>query len=78
MFLVVASGGWFTGPSPAGTPPQPDFLTPYLRAALGTIGLSDINVITLEGMTRGGEPVATALAAARERLAALVPAVSMS
>jgi FMN-dependent NADH-azoreductase len=73
VFLVAASGGWFTGPSPTGTPAQPDFLTPYLRAALGTIGLADVNVIALEGLTRGTEQVALTLTAARARLAALVP-----
>lgn len=73
VFVVVASGGWFTGPSPAGAPAQPDFLRPYLRAALGTIGLNDIAFITLEGLTRGAAPVAHALASARARLAALVP-----
>jgi FMN-dependent NADH-azoreductase len=74
VFLVVASGGWFTQASPCGAPPQPDFLTSYLRAVLGTIGLTDINIITLEGMTRGDEPVASGLAAARARLAELIPA----
>jgi FMN-dependent NADH-azoreductase len=73
VFLVAASGGWFTGPSPTGTPAQPDFLTPYLRAALCTIGLLDVNVITLEGLTRGADQVARALKAARTRLAELVP-----
>jgi FMN-dependent NADH-azoreductase len=72
VFLVVASGGWFTRPSPAGTPAQPDFLTPYLRAALGTIGLTDVTVIALEGLTRGTEQVERSLAAARTRLAGLV------
>lgn len=73
VYVVVASGGWFTGPSPAGTPAQPDFLTPYLRAALGTIGLSGIEFVTLEGLTRGSDHSEHALAAARARLAALVP-----
>ncbi|HEY3847295.1 MAG TPA: NAD(P)H-dependent oxidoreductase [Acetobacteraceae bacterium] len=73
VFLVTASGGWFTGPSPTGTPAQPDFLTPYLRAALSTIGLIDVNVIALEGLTRGADQVARALEAARARLACLVP-----
>ncbi|MGA3400784.1 MAG: NAD(P)H-dependent oxidoreductase [Acetobacteraceae bacterium] len=73
VFLVAASGGWFTRPSPAGTPAQPDFLTPYLRAALGTIGLTDVNIIALEGLTRGADQVALALEAARARLAELVP-----
>lgn len=72
VFVVVASGGWFTGPSPAGTPAQPDFLTPYLRAALGTIGLTDLAFITLEGLTRGVEPAQRVLASARARLGQLV------
>jgi FMN-dependent NADH-azoreductase len=73
VFLVIASGGWFTRPSPSGTPAQPDFLTPYLRAALGTIGLADVSVIALEGLTRGADQVAATLAEARARLAALMP-----
>src|ERR1700733_1223934 len=47
VFVVVASGGWFTGPSPGGAPAQPDFLRPYLRAVLNTIGLRDIQILTL-------------------------------
>ncbi|HEY1931196.1 MAG TPA: NAD(P)H-dependent oxidoreductase [Acetobacteraceae bacterium] len=77
VFVVVASGGWFTGPSPTGTPAQPDFLTPYLRAALGTIGLTGIAFVTLEGLARGADPVEHALAAARARIAALIPAPPM-
>ena len=73
VFLVVASGGWFSRPSPTGAPAQPDFLTPYLRAALGTIGLTDVTVIVLEGLTRGANEVALTLAAARARLAELLP-----
>lgn len=73
VVLVAASGGWFTGPSPTGTPAQPDFLTPYLRAALHTIGLTEINVIALEGLTRGAAQVEHALDAARAKLAELVP-----
>ncbi len=73
VFVVVASGGWFTRPSPSGTPPQPDFLTPYLRATLGTVGLNDLSVIALEGLTRGADPAERALASARVRLAELIP-----
>lgn len=73
VFVVVAAGGWFAGPSPSGTPPQPDFLTPYLRAVLGTIGLTDLAFVTLEGLTRGADAAERALAAARARLAELVP-----
>ncbi len=76
VFLVVASGGWFSSSSPNGTPAQPDFLTPYLRAALGTIGLHDLNLITLEGLTRGAESAEHAVIQARRRLKELVPATS--
>jgi FMN-dependent NADH-azoreductase len=78
VFLIAASGGWFTGPSPTGTPAQPDFLTPYLRAALHTIGLTDLNVMALEGLTRGAAQVERALDAARAKLAELVPTAPMA
>ena len=70
---MIASGGYFSGPSPNGTPAQPDFLTPYLRAIFGTIGITDLHFITLEGVTRGADAQATALAAARDRIDALLP-----
>jgi len=73
VYVVIASGGYFSGPSPNGTPAQPDFLTPYLRAIFGTIGITDLHFITLEGVTRGAEAQATALAAARDRIDALLP-----
>ena len=73
VFIVVASGGWFTGPSPAGTPAQPDFLTPYLRAVLTTIGLTTIHVLTLEGVTRGPDALAAAWTIATRSLVQIVP-----
>ena len=73
VYLVVASGGWFTQPSPIGTPPQPDFLTHYLRAVLGTIGLRTMTVLTLEGATRGPEALAAAWATASAALDAALP-----
>ncbi len=73
VYVVIASGGYFSGPSPNGTPAQPDFLTPYLRAIFGTIGITDLHFITLEGVTRGADAQATALTAARARIDALLP-----
>lgn len=70
-FVVVASGGYFTGPSPSGTPAQPDHLTAYLRDILATIGITGLTFVTLEGLTRGEEAVAAALVGARARIAAL-------
>jgi FMN-dependent NADH-azoreductase len=67
---VVSSGGYFTGPSPSGTPAQPDYLTPYLRDILATIGIRDLTFVTLEGLSRGPDAVASALGTARARLEA--------
>jgi FMN-dependent NADH-azoreductase len=74
VFVVVASGGHFTGPSPGGTPAQPDFLTPYLRAVFDTVGLNDTHFIALEGLTRGPDTVAQALAKGRATLQQMLPA----
>ena len=68
VWLVVASGGWFTGPGPTGAPAQPDFLTPYVRAVLSTIGLTDLPILTLKGVTRGAEIVEAAFTRARAML----------
>jgi FMN-dependent NADH-azoreductase len=72
-WLIVASGGWFTGPSPSGAPAQPDFLTHYMRAVLETIGISDLRVLTLEGVTRGADMVEAAFARARDELDRALP-----
>jgi FMN-dependent NADH-azoreductase len=69
VFIIIASGGWFSGPSPTGTPAQPDFLTPYLAAVLNTIGLYDIHFLTLEGASRGPAMLERAIAVARDALA---------
>jgi FMN-dependent NADH-azoreductase len=65
VWLVVASGGWFTEPAPTGAPAQPDFLTPYVRAVLSTIGIGDLHILTLEGVTRGADIAEAAFARAR-------------
>jgi FMN-dependent NADH-azoreductase len=73
VWLVVASGGWFTGPSSSGAPPQPDFLTPYMRAVLGTIGIRDLHVLTLEGVTRGADIAEAAISRARAVIDRVLP-----
>jgi FMN-dependent NADH-azoreductase len=79
VWLVVASGGWFTGPSPSGAPAQPDFLTPYVQAVLSTIGITDLHTLTLEGVTRGADIADAAFAQARTALdLELPPDVSAS
>ena len=73
VYIVIASGGWFSGPSPTGTPAQPDFLTPYLTAILNTIGLHDIHIIALEGVTRGSAMLERAVSLARQSLDRILP-----
>jgi FMN-dependent NADH-azoreductase len=72
-WLVVASGGWFTGPSPSGASAQPDFLTPYVRAVLETIGIRDLRILTLEGVTRGADIAEAAFGKARAALDRVLP-----
>lgn len=59
VYVVVACGGMFDGPGG-----QSDFLTPYLSYVLGSIGLKSVEVLRLELLTRGAEPLARAQAKA--------------
>jgi FMN-dependent NADH-azoreductase len=61
-YVVVPSGG-----VPVGT--SADFATPYLRHALGFVGITDVEFIGAQGADRGNNE---ALDAARERIANLV------
>ena len=69
LILVLASGGVYSN----GPAKQLDFQEPYLRAVLGFIGLTDIEVVRVEGVamsTIGAEKAfATATAHSREILA---------
>src|SRR6201747_2893965 len=56
VFVAVSSGGRYSGARAR----QPDFLTPYLRAVLGTIGLHDLTFFSAEGSAGGPEAVAEA------------------
>jgi FMN-dependent NADH-azoreductase len=56
VFVGVASGGRFTGERAR----QPDFLTPYLRAVLATIGLRALTFFSIEGTGGGAEAVSEA------------------
>ena len=56
VYVAVSSGGRFSGV----TPRQPDFLTPYLKAVLGMIGLHDVNFFSVEGTAMGPDAVAGA------------------
>ncbi|GJH24576.1 FMN-dependent NADH-azoreductase [Caballeronia novacaledonica] len=64
-FVIVGSGGFHSGEHAR----QPDFLTPYLRYALGSIGLRSLHFLLLQGLVRGDEAVAEALQCARDEIA---------
>lgn len=44
--VVVSSGGVHNGPNAR----QPDYLSPYLTEILATIGISDVQIIRLQGL----------------------------
>jgi FMN-dependent NADH-azoreductase len=56
VFVAVSSGGRYSGEHAR----QPDFLTPYLKAILGTIGLHDLTFFSVEGTALGPEAVLAA------------------
>lgn len=64
-FVIVGSGGFHAGEHAR----QPDFLTPYLGYALGSIGLKSLNFILLQGLVRGDDAVTEALQVARNEIA---------
>lgn len=49
VYVAVSSGGLISGEEAR----QPDFLRPYLRVALGTVGIHDLQFFTVEGTVRG-------------------------
>ena len=64
VFVAVSSGGRFSGERTR----QPDFLTPYLKAILGMIGLHDLSFFSVEGTALGPDAVAEARARADRAL----------
>ena len=56
VFVAVSSGGRYSGERAR----QPDFLTPYLRAILGIIGLHDLTVFAIEGSALGPDALVEA------------------
>ena len=67
LYLVLARGGVYT----QGPMQQLNFQDPYLRTTLGFIGLSDTEVITVEGVAFGPEVAERAVSAALERVSAI-------
>lgn len=64
-FVIVGSGGFHSGEHAR----QSDFLTPYLRYALGSIGLKNQYFVLLQGLALGDDAVTDALQSAREEIA---------
>jgi FMN-dependent NADH-azoreductase len=54
VFIAIASGGRFSGERAR----QPDFLTPYLKAILATIGLQDLIFFSVQGTGAGSHAAA--------------------
>jgi len=68
VVLVLARGGVYSK-----GPMQPyDFQEPYLRAILGFIGLTDVDVVRVEGVALGDDAVKSALASATAQAGELV------
>jgi FMN-dependent NADH-azoreductase len=72
VFIVTGRGGIYSGDSPA---KGFDFQEPYLRAALGLLGLTDVSFIHVEGLAMGPDSAASAHARARSVIDNLLPQV---
>ncbi|MBZ9853270.1 FMN-dependent NADH-azoreductase [Mesorhizobium sp. CA13] len=70
VYIVLASGGIYS----EGAAVQFDHAIPYLRSVLGFIGMTDIDVIRIEGVAKGPEAVTEALAKATAKVDAVVAA----
>ena len=64
VYIAVSSGGYRTGERAR----QPDFLEPYLRAILGTIGLKNLTFISAEATVMNPDAITAAYAAAEKEL----------
>lgn len=65
VYVAASSGGLFSGPDAR----QPDFLTPYLKVALATIGLKRLTLFSVEGTAMGGQALEAARQRAQEQIA---------
>lgn len=66
-YIFTSSGGVYS----EGPAASYDYLSTYLRTALGFIGITDISFVQTEGVSRGEEAVSNALAKTRASIAAL-------
>lgn len=68
-FVLVSSGGFHVGERAK----QTDFLTPYLRYALASIGINNVHFFPLEGLVFGPQAVERAMDEARQQLSVQLP-----
>jgi FMN-dependent NADH-azoreductase len=61
VVLVLARGGIYS----SGAMQPFDFQEPYLRAVLGFIGMTDVEIVRIEGLALGAEAVRSALTSAK-------------
>ncbi|TDY48228.1 FMN-dependent NADH-azoreductase [Paraburkholderia rhizosphaerae] len=66
VYIAVASGGRFSGANAH----QPDFLTPYLKSILASIGLHNLSFFTVEGTGARADSVDAARRVADDALQA--------
>jgi FMN-dependent NADH-azoreductase len=74
VYVAVAAGGGYVD----GAARQPDFVTPYLRAALGTIGLHDLRFFPLQRLVLGDAAVEQAWQGAKALLESCATTASES
>jgi FMN-dependent NADH-azoreductase len=70
VYIVLASGGIYS----EGAAVQFDHAIPYLRGVLGFLGMTDVDVIRIEGVGMGADAVTAALAKATAKVDAVVAA----
>ena len=70
VYIVLASGGIYS----EGAAVQMDHAIPYLRSVLGFVGMTDVDVIRIEGVGMGPDAVTAALAQATAKVDAVVAA----
>lgn len=63
VYLVLASGGVYS----AGPASALDHAIPYLKSVLGFLGMTDVEVVRIEGVGMGPEAEAKAIATAQEQ-----------
>ncbi|WP_095204206.1 FMN-dependent NADH-azoreductase [Mesorhizobium carmichaelinearum] len=68
VYIVLASGGIYS----EGAAVQFDHAIPYLRGVLGFLGMTDVDVIRIEGVGMGPDAVTAALAKATAKVDAVV------